>query len=144
MHKKRLIWAGLAAGLLGHILQGSLAYLFFDRFYLENPELLRDSNMLVGLYYMILNLIVGLAIAWLAHIFKGIWRGRAWLAGVKAGFVVWVVSSPIFIIKRQIILNLPNWLLLEIPADLAIYILIGAVAGFLCGPGITGSGKDKI
>jgi len=45
---KKTIWAGLAAGVLGHILQGFGAYLLFDRFYLENPDLVRDSDMIVA------------------------------------------------------------------------------------------------
>ncbi len=136
MTDKKTIWAGLAAGLLGHILQGFGAYLLFDRFYLENPELVRDSGMIVAVYYLALNLIIGLVIAHLAVYLRKVWDQADWMVGIKAGFIIWAGSSPVFIIKRQIILKLSNWLLLEIAADLIIYVIIGAVAGFLAGRGI--------
>ncbi len=143
MIHKKVIVAGLAAGVLCHIFQGAAAYLFFDRFYLENPDLIRDSSRLVGFYYLALSLIVGLVISYLAYYLKSVWKGVDWIAGIRAGMIVWVASSPVFIIKRQIIFNLSNWLLLEIAADFLIYIIIGAVAGFLSGRGIIENTKEK-
>ena len=143
MLNKRIIWSGLAAGVLCHILQGVAAYLVFDRFYLQNPDLIRDSSMLVGFFYLAINLIVGLVIALLAHYLKRVWTVSDWQIGLRAGLIVWAASSPVFILRRQILLNLSNWLLLEIPVDLAIYAVIGMVAGFLTGRGIIDTGKDK-
>jgi len=143
MIHKKVIVAGLAAGVLCHIFQGAAAYLFFDRFYLENPDLIRDSSRLVGFYYLALNLIVGLVISYLAYYLKSVWKSVDWIAGIRAGMIVWVASSPVFIIKRQIIFKLSNWLLLEIAADFLIYIIIGAVAGFLSGRGIVENTKEK-
>lgn len=136
MVNKRIIWAGLAAGVLGHILQGLGAYLAFDRFYLVNPDLVRDSDMMVSFYYLGLNLVVGLVIAYLAFHLQKLKSGADWQAGAKAGLIIWAASSPIFIIKRQIILKLSDWLLLEIIADFIIYLIMGAAAGFLIGRGI--------
>jgi len=133
---KKIIWAGLAAGVMGHIMQGMGAYLVFDRFYLENPDLVRDSSMIVAVYYLALNLVIGLVIAHLSVYLRNTWKEADWRVGVRAGFIIWAASSPVFIIKRQIILKLSNWLLLEIAADLVIYIIMGAVAGFLAGRGI--------
>jgi hypothetical protein len=133
---KKTIWAGLAAGVLGHILQGFGAYLFFDLFYLQNPDLVRDSDMIVAVYYLGINLVIGLVIAHLSVILTRVWNQADWLVGIKAGLIIWAASSPVFIIKRQIILRLSNWLLLEIAADLIIYVIMGAVAGFLAGRGI--------
>lgn len=144
MLNKRVIWSGLAAGVLCHILQGTAAYLFLDRFYLQNPDMIRDSSMLVGVFYIILNLITGLVVAHLTYYLKSIWTVSDWQIGVRAGLIVWAASSPVFIIKRQIILNLSHWLLLEIPVDLVTYAVIGAVAGFLTGRGIIDSGKEII
>lgn len=136
MLNKRIIWAGLAAGVLGHILQGIGAYLVFDRFYLENVDLVRDSGMIVSFYYLALNLVVGLVIAYLSYYLQKLKSGADWRTGVRAGLIIWAASSPVFIIKRQIVLKLSNWLLLEIVADLIIYLVIGAAAGFLIGRGI--------
>ena len=133
---RKTIWAGLAAGVMGHILQGMGAYLAFDRFYLENPELVRDSGMIVAVYYLAINLVVGLVIAHLSVYLRNTWMEAEWIVGVRAGFIIWAASSPVFIIKRQIILKLSNWLLLEIAADLVIYLIMGAAAGFLAGRGI--------
>ncbi len=133
---KRIIWAGLAAGVLGHILQGLFAFILFDRFYLENPDLIRDSSWLVAVYYLALNLIVGLVIAFLANTLMKVWKDPDWRVGLKSGILVWAASSPVFVIKRQIILQLSNWLLLEIVADFIIYAVMGAAAGFLVGRGI--------
>ena len=142
MQWKKLIAAGLAAGLLCHILQGTAAYLVIDRFYLENPDLVRDSSRIVGLYYMALNMIVGLAMAYLSLQFRKSLGDSDWLSGIKAGLILWVASSPIYIIKRQIIFDLSNWLLLEIVTDLIIYVVVGATAGFLVGRGIV-ENSDK-
>ncbi len=136
MTNKKIIWAGLAAGVLGHILQGFAAYLVFDRFYLENPELVRDSVKLVVVYYLALNMVVGLVIAHLAYYLSRVWRGPDWLVGIRAAWLIWAASSAVFVIKRQIILRLSNWLLLEIAADFIIYAVMGALAGFLVGRGI--------
>ena len=136
MFNKKTIWAGLAAGVLGHIMQGMDAYLFFDRFYLENPDLVRDSGMIVAVYYLALNLLIGVVIAHLAVYLRNTWKEADWKVGIRAGFIIWAASSPVFIIKRQILLRLSNWLLLEIAADLVIYVIMGAVAGFLAGRGI--------
>lgn len=136
MPVKRIILAGAAAGVLCHIFQGTAAYLFFDRFYLANPDIVRDSTRLVGFYYMILNLIVGLAIAYLSALLLKLLDESDWRVGIKSALLIWVASSPVWIIKRQIILNLSNWLLFEMVVDLFIYGLIGAVAGFLLGRGI--------
>lgn len=133
---KKVIWAGLAAGVLCHILQGMAAYVFFDRFYLANPDLIRDATRLVGIYYLLVSLITGLVIAYLAHFLKSIWPLVDWQVGIAAGVLVWAASSLTYVIKRQILLNLSNWLLLEIPADLVIYAISGAVAGYLVGRGI--------
>lgn len=133
---KKMIWAGLAAGVLGHILQGLAAFFLFDRFYLENPELIRNSSWLVAFYYLALNLIVGLVIAFLAQTLMKVWNDPDWKVGIKTGLLVWMASSPVFIIKRQIILQLPNWLLFEIVTDFIIYAVMGATAGFLVGRGI--------
>lgn len=144
MRNKRVIWSGLAAGVLCHIMQGVSAYLLFDRYYLENPDLIRDSSLMVGFYYLAVNLIVGLVISYLAFYLKTVWNDADWLVGVRVGLIVWLASSPVFIIKRQIILNLSPWLILEILTDLIIYALIGAVAGFLTGRGIIEPGKDTV
>jgi hypothetical protein len=143
MLHKRIIWAGLAAGVLCHIMQGIASYLYFDRFYLENTDLVRDLGYMVALYYLILNLIIGVAIAYLAASLKNVWKGADSIVGMKAGFIIWAASSPVFVAKRQIILKLSNWLLLEILADLIIYIVIGAVAGFLTGSGIIDKKEDS-
>ena len=143
MSNKRVVWAGLAAGVLCHFMQGTAAYLFFDRFYLANPDIIRDSSHLVGIYYLFLNLIVGLVIAHLTYWLKAIWDEVDWLTGIKAALVIWAGSSPVWIIKRQILINLSNWLLLEIVADFIIYAVIGAVAGYLVGRGITEPGEEK-
>jgi hypothetical protein len=143
MIHKKVIVAGLAAGVLYHIFQGAAAYLFFDQFYLENPDLIRDSSRLVGFYYLGLSLIAGLVISYLAYYLKSVFKGADWAVGIKAGMIVWVASSPVFIAKRQIIFKLSNWLLLEIAADSLIYIIIGAVAGFLSGRGIIENTKEK-
>lgn len=136
MWNKKTIWAGLAAGVLGHILQGFGAYLFFDRFYLQNPDLVRDSGMIVAVYYLGINLLIGLVIVHLAVYLSKIRNQADWEVGIMAGFIIWAGSSPVFIIKRQIILRLSNWLLLEIAADLIIYVIMGAVGGYLAGRGI--------
>ncbi len=136
MTNKKIIWAGLAAGVVGHILQGLAAYLLFDRFYLENPDLVRDSVRLIAVYYLALNLVIGVIIAFLSHYLSKVWRGPDWLIGIRAALLIWAASSAVFIIKRQIILKLSNWLFLEIVSDLIIYIVMGAVAGFLAGRGI--------
>lgn len=142
MFDKKIIWAGLAAGVIGHIMQGTGAYLVFDRFYLENPDLVRDSDMIVAVYYLALNLIIGLVIAHLAVYLRNTWKETDWLTGIRAGFIIWAASSPVFIIKRQIILKLSNWLLLEIAADLVIYVIMGGAAGFLTGRGIIDKEKQ--
>jgi hypothetical protein len=136
MTDRKTIWAGLAAGVVGHILQGMGAYLFFDRFYLENPDLVRDSVRLVAIYYLALNLVIGIVIAYLSQYLSQLWRGPDWLIGVRAALLIWIASSAVFIIKRQIILKLSNWLFLEIAADFIIYAIMGAIAGFLAGRGI--------
>jgi len=136
MTDRKAIWAGIAAGVVGHILQGFGAYLFFDRFYLENPDLVRDTGFAVAFYYLALNVIVGLVLAHLSVYLRSAWSLPDWRTGIRAGIIVWAASSPVFTIKRQIILRLSNWLLLEILADLIIYIIMGAIAGFLAGRGI--------
>jgi len=136
MNIKKIIWAGLAAGVVGHILQGIGAYVLFDRFYLENPDLVRDSVRLVAIYYLALNLIIGIIIAYLSYYLSQVWRGPDWLIGARAALFIWCASSAVFVIKRQIILKLSNWLFLEIAADFIIYAFMGAVAGFLVGRGI--------
>ncbi len=133
---KKTIWAGLAAGVLGHILQGLVAFSLFDRFYFENPDLIRNSSWLVAIYYLALNLIVGLVIAYLAETLMKVWKDPDWKVGLKIGLLVWAASSPVFIVKRQIILQLSNWLLFEIVTDFIIYGVMGATAGFLVGRGI--------
>jgi len=133
---KKTIWAGLAAGVMGHIMQGLAAFFLFDRFYLENPDLIRNSSLLVAVYYLALNLIVGLVIAYLAETLMKLWDDPDWKVGIKSGLLVWVASSPVFIIKRQIMLQLSNWLLFEIVTDFIIYAVMGATAGFLVGRGI--------
>ena len=142
MRNKKTIGAGLAAGVLCHILQGLGAYLAFDQFYLENPDLVRDSGWIVAFYYLALNLIIGLVIAYLAVYLRQVRQETDWRAGIRAGFIIWLASSPVFVIKRQILFKLSNWLLLEIAADFVIYLIIGAVAGFLAGRGIV-EGKEK-
>lgn len=142
MPHKRIIWAGLAAGVLCHIMQGFGAYLFFDRLYLENAELVRDAGRIVGLVYLLVNLTVGIIIAYLTWHLHKVWKGNDWQIGMKTGVIVWAVSSPVFILKRQIILTLSQWLLLEIITDLVIYALIGAVAGFLIGRGIVENHRE--
>ncbi|MEE9443851.1 MAG: hypothetical protein V3V99_14400 [candidate division Zixibacteria bacterium] len=136
MPVKRIILAGAAAGVLCHIFQGTAAFLIFDRFYLANPDIVRDSTHLVGFYYLVLNLIVGVAIAYLSALLLKFLDEPDWRVGIKSGLIIWVASSPVWIIKRQIVLNLSNWLLFEIVIDFLIYGIIGAVAGFLLGRGI--------
>lgn len=142
MPHKKIIWAGLAAGVLCHILQGFGAYLFFDRLYLQNAELVRDAGRIVGLVYLVLNLGVGVIIAYLAWYLQKVWKGTDWQVGMKTGIIVWAASSPVFILKRQIILTLSQWLLLEIVTDFVIYAVIGAVAGFLIGRGIVENPRE--
>lgn len=136
MPYKKVIWAGLAAGVLCHIMQGFAAYLFFDRLYLQNADLVRDIGPIVGMLYLVMNLIIGLVISHLAWYLQKVWKGSDWQVGMKTGIIIWVASSPVFILKRQIILALSQWLLLEIIVDFAIYAVIGAVAGYLIGRGI--------
>jgi hypothetical protein len=133
---KKTIAAGLAAGVMGHIMQGAGAFLFFDRYYLQNTDLVRNSGMIVAVYYLALNLLLGVVIAQLSVYLRKVWDEPDWKVGLRAGFIIWIGSSPVFIIKRQIILRLSNWLLLEIAADLIVYLIMGAVAGFLAGRGI--------
>ena len=133
MINRRIIWGGVAAGVLCHILQGLAAYLIFDRFYLENPDIVRDATLLVGVYYLIINMILGIAVASLTWLLSSVWTEALWKIGLKAGFLIWAVSSPIWIIKRQILLRLSNWLLFEIVTDLIVYAVIGMVAGLLVG-----------
>lgn len=134
--RAKVIWAGLAAGVLVHILQGVSAYLIFDRFYLENPDFLREAGQGIGFLYLIPNLVIGVAISSMAYFIHQGKRFPDWKAGLIAGILAWGVSSPIVIVKRQIIFKLSNWLLLEIAVDLAILVLVGMVAGFLAGRGI--------
>jgi hypothetical protein len=136
MLNKKVIWAGLAAGVLCHILQGFGAFLIFDHFYLQSPDLVRDSGWIVAIYYLLLNLVTGLVIAHLAHFLMRVWKGADWEIGLKTGVVVWAASSVVFVIKRQILLRLSGWLALEIVADLIIYAVAGALAGYLVGRGI--------
>lgn len=133
-HNKTL-WAGLAAGVLGHILQGMMAFLFFDRFYLAHAELLRDVSHAVGLYYLVPNLIVGVIISYLTMQLKKISARPNWQVGGMTGVMIWAASSAVVIVKRQIIFDLSNWLLLEIISDLFIFAFMGALAGFLTGHG---------
>lgn len=135
MPYKRILWAGLAAGVLCHMLQGFAAFLFFDRLYLQNAELARDAGRIVGLAYLVVNLGVGIVIAALTWYLHKVWTGNDWQVGMKTGIIIWAASSPVFILKRQIILSLSQWLLLEIVTDLVIYAFIGAVAGLLIGRG---------
>lgn len=135
MPQKRIIWAGLAAGVLCHIMQGFAAFLFFDRLYLQNAELVHNAGRIVGLAYLVVNLTVGMVIAYLAWYLHRVWSGNDWQVGMKTGIIVWAASSPVFILKRQILLSLSQWLLLEIVTDLIIYAIIGAVAGLLIGRG---------
>jgi hypothetical protein len=123
-------------------MQGFGAYLFFDRLYLENAALVRDAGRIVGLVYLLLNLSVGVVIAYLTWHLQKVWTGNSWQVGMKTGVIVWAVSSPVFILKRQIILTLSQWLLLEIIVDLIIYALIGAVAGLLIGRGIVENNRE--
>ncbi|MDD4050470.1 MAG: hypothetical protein PHR28_01045, partial [candidate division Zixibacteria bacterium] len=118
------------------------AYLFFDRLYLQNAELVRDVGRIVGLVYLLLNLGVGVVISYLTWYLQKIWKGTDWQVGMKTGMLVWAVSSPVFIIKRQIILTLSQWLLLEIVTDFIVYAVIGAVAGFLLGRGIIDNQRE--
>jgi hypothetical protein len=141
--QRKVIWAGLAAGVVAHILQGMAAYSLLDRFFLENPDLVRDSGREVAVIYLSLNLLVGLVISHLAWYLKDRWSGPDWLVGIKVGFIVWVVSSPVYIITRQVILALSPFLYLEILTDCVVYIMAGAVAGWLVGRGITEKRKDK-
>ena len=136
MLNKRAVWAGLSAGVIGHIMQGAAAYFFFDRFYLANADLVRDANWATGFYYLFLNMIVGTVIAHVSQYLQATRPEPDWKAGIKAGLLIWAASSPIWVIRRQIILKLPNWLILEIPVDLVIYTVMGALAGFLVGRGI--------
>ncbi|MFH1700940.1 MAG: hypothetical protein ABIE07_10165 [Candidatus Zixiibacteriota bacterium] len=136
MPVKRIILAGAAAGVLCHIFQGTAAYLLFDRYYLANPDIVRDSTRIVGFYYLILNSIVGVAIAYLSALLMKVFDEPDWRVEIKSGLIIWAASSPVWIIKRQIILKLSNWLLFEIVLDFLIYAIIGAVAGYLVGRGI--------
>lgn len=136
MYCKRIIASGLAAGVLLHIMQGFGAYFIFDRFYLVNPDLIRDGTIYSGFYFLGLNCIAGLAIAAISQGLKNVWSGDDWFVGIKAGLIIWMASSPVYVLKRHIIFDLSNWLILEIVFDLVVYVIAGAVAGFLCGRGI--------
>jgi hypothetical protein len=142
MINRKVIVAGLAAGVLYHILQGGAAYFIFDQFYLENPDIIRDSNPFVGYYYLGVNIIVGLVIAILACHLKNVFPDSDWKSGVRAAIFIWAGSSLVFTLKRQIILNLSSWLILEIVSDFFIYCLVGAVAGYLSGRGIVEKTKE--
>ncbi len=133
---KRVIASGLAAGVLLNIMQGFGAYFFFDHFYLANPDLIRDGSIYSGFYFLGLYCIVGIVIAGFSQGLKNVWSGADWIIGIKVGLVVWAASSPVYILKRHIIFELSDWLLLEIPFDLIAYAIAGAIAGFLCGRGI--------
>lgn len=143
MVNKRILWAGVAAGVLCHILQGSGAYLLFDRFYFENPDIVRDPGLIVGVYYLIINVVLGIVMAHLAYYFHAVWETASWNIGLRAGIVLWAGSSPIWIAKRQILLKLSNWLLLEIIADAIIYSLVGILAGYLVGIIVRREAKEK-
>ncbi len=136
MTHRRIIAAGLAAGVLCHILQGASAYFLLDRFFLENPDLIRSSSRLVGFYYLGLNLLIGLTVSYLSFFLKSVFDGPDWKIGIKAALFLWAASSPVFIIRRQILFDLSDWLYLEIISDFTVYIIIGAVAGYLSGRGI--------
>jgi hypothetical protein len=125
-----------------HILQGVSAYLIFDRFYLEFPDFLRETEPGIGFLYLFPNLLVGLAISIMAAYIRQGKQYADWKAGTIAGVLAWAVSSPIVIVKRQIIFKLSNWLLCEIAVDLVIFLIVGALAGFLAGRGIV-EGKAK-
>jgi hypothetical protein len=116
-------------------MQGFAAFLFFDRLYLQNAELVRDAGRIVGVAYLVVNLAVGIVIAYLAWYLHKVWTGNDWQVGMKTGIIIWAASSPVYILKRQIILSLSQWLLLEIVTDLVVYAIIGAVAGLLIGRG---------
>ena len=141
--RNRMVWAGLVAGVIGHILQGIMAFLFFDRYYLAHTELLRDVGHAVGIYYLIPNLIVGLVLSYIAVHFKKISPRPDWQIGGRVGVLVWAASSAVVIIKRQIIFDLSNWLLLEMLSDLLIFAFMGTIAGFLSGHGIFGYVRDS-
>jgi hypothetical protein len=136
MARNRMVWAGLVAGVIGHILQGMMAFLFFDRYYLAHAELLRDVGNAVGIYYLIPNLIIGLVLAYLSVHFKKISPRPDWQIGGWVGALVWAASAAVVIIKRQIIFDLSNWLLLEMISDLVIFAFMGSIAGLLSGRSI--------
>lgn len=142
MINRKVIVAGLAAGVLYHIFQGAAAYFIFDQFYLENPDIIRDSNPFVGYYYLGVNIIVGLVIAILARHLKNVFPDSDWKSGIRAAIFIWAGSSLVFTLKRQIILNLSSWLMLEIVSDFFIYCLVGAIAGYLSGRGIVEKTKE--
>ncbi len=142
MINKRVMWSGIAAGVLCHILQGTGAYFIFDRFYFENPDIVRDPGLIVGVYYLLINLLLGLVIAHLAYFLKGVWEEAGWITGLKAGLFIWAGSSPIWIAKQQILLKLSNWLLLEIILDAVIYSVVGIVTGYLVGRRILDKRKE--
>jgi hypothetical protein len=88
MPHKKIIWAGLAAGVLCHIMQGFGAYLIFDRLYLQNAELVRDAGRIVGVIYLILNLGIGVVIAYLTWYLQKLWKGTDWQVGLKTGLKI--------------------------------------------------------
>lgn len=133
MFTRRIIAAGIIAGVLLHITQSVAGYFIFDRFYLQNPDLVRDLGIWVGLYYLVINIVIGLAIACLSACLRDVWPLPGWQVGMRTACIIWAASSPVFIIKRQILLKLSNWLLLEILSDLIIYAVAGALAGTLAG-----------
>ena len=95
-----------------------------------------EAGRLAGFYYLIPNLVIGLVISYLGHALQKEISRPDWQVGAIAGFFVWAGSSPIVIVKRQIIFDLSNWLLLEIITGLLIFMLVGAMTGYLCNRGI--------
>jgi len=121
---------GALVGLFGHMAQAALSYLFWDPLYLTVPELARDPGRMALFYYLALGLVVGLVLTYLVYLLQYVWAQPFWVIGIRSAFLLWAASSPVYILKRQLILDLSFWLILEILTDLIIYILMGTLAGF--------------
>ena len=142
MPYKRILTIGLAVGLFGHLAQAAAAYFLWDPLYLATPELARDPGHITVFYYLGLGLVVGVVLSYLIYLLQYVWPQSFIKIGIRAAFLLWAASSPIYILKRQLILDLSLWLILEIVTDLIIYILMGALAGFAYNAVASLSGKE--
>lgn len=142
MPYRKIIIIGLIVGVFSHIAQGTASFFLWDQFYLKTPELARDLGAMTSIYYLGLNLVVGMALSYLIYLYQFIWAQSFRLIGFRAAILLWAVSSPVYILKRQLILQLSPWLILEVFSDLLIYSIAGVAAGFIYQVAATMTNKE--